>query len=109
MVTRVLAASAAVAVAVVFAAPAHADADADAKFIQGLDIGQIPYEDPDFAVLLGHLVCMRLSGATGTYPTTFDYVRGAHPAWTDSQNGYFIALAVTAYCPNQKTELPLNP
>ena len=80
MLTRVLAASAAVAFVVAFAAPAEADADADAKFIHGLDIGQIPYEDPDFAVLLGHLVCLRLSGATGTYPATSDYVRGAHPA-----------------------------
>jgi hypothetical protein len=109
MVKRVLAASAAVALAVVLAAPAHADPDTDAKFIQGLDIGHIPYEDADFAVLLGHLVCMRLSAGTGTYPATVDFVRGAHPAWTDFQDGYFIALAVTAYCPNQKTELPLSP
>src|SRR5215217_6819875 len=110
MVKRALAAAAAVALAVVFAAPTNADSDTDAKFLEGLDIGQIPYhEGPDVAVLLGHLVCMRLSGGTGTYPATFDFVRGASPAWTDYQHGYFIALAVTAYCPNQKPELPLSP
>ena len=109
MVKRVLTASAAVALAVVFAAPTHADSEMDARFLEGLDIGQIPYhEDPDVAVLLGHLVCMRLSAGTDTYPGTFDFVQGARPTWTDYQHGYFIALAVTAYCPNQKPELPLS-
>ena len=109
MVKRVLAASAAVALAFVFATPAHADSEMDAKFLKGLDIGQIPYQEgPDVAVLLGHLVCMRLSGGTGTYPATLDFVRDARPAWTDYQRGYFIALAVTAYCPDQKPELPLG-
>jgi hypothetical protein len=109
MVKRVLAASVAVALALVFAAPSHADSEMDATFLKGLDTGQIPYhEGPDVAVLLGHLVCMRLSSGTDTYPATFDFLRGARPAWTDYQHGYFIALAVAAYCPDQKPELPLN-
>lgn len=108
MVKRALAASAVMAVVVVFAAPAHADPDANAKFIQGLDIGHIPYDDPDVAVLTGHLVCMHLSLGPGTYPATINFVRDTQPAWTDFQDGYFVALAVAAYCPNQKPELPLS-
>ena len=109
MVKRLLAAIAAVALALAFAAPAHADSEMDALFLKGLDTGQIPYhEGADVAILLGHLVCMRLSSGTGTYAATFDFLQGSRPAWTDYQHGYFIALAVAAYCPDQKPELPLD-
>ena len=110
MIKRVLATSAAVALAVVFAAPTHADTETDAKFLEGLDVGEIPYHSgSDVAILLGRLVCMRLSSGTGTYPATFDFVQGARPTWTDYQHSYFIALAVAAYCPNQQPELLVNP
>jgi len=109
MLKRVLAT---VALAVIVAAPAHADSDSDndARFLAGLDAAQIPYHSgADVAVLLGHLVCMRLSTGTGTYPVTLEFVQGARPTWTQYQHVYFIALAVAAYCPNEKPELPTSP
>ncbi len=101
-----------VALAVVVAAPVHADTDSeiDTNFLAGLDAAQIPYHSgADVAVILGHLVCMRLSTGTGTYPVTLEFVQGSRPTWTDYQHAYFIALAVAAYCPNEKPELPTSP
>jgi hypothetical protein len=88
--------------------PAHADPDTDAKFIQVLDDGNVPYTSTRSAIALAHVVCSNLTeGYTYFYNT--NAVTEMNPAWTDFQDGYFVGVAVAAYCPDQRGKIPTPP
>jgi hypothetical protein len=89
------------------AVPAHADPDRDAKFIQGLDTGNVPYKNPQNAVLLAHVVCTDFRRGY-TYLYTVNMVSQMNPDWTDFQNGFFVGLSVPAYCPDQSDKIPTS-
>jgi hypothetical protein len=79
----------------------------DAKFICGLDIGNIPYKSPQNAIVLAHVVGSDFSGGS-TYFQTVGSVTEMNPARIDFQDGYFVGVAVGAYCPDQWGKIPTS-
>ncbi len=92
--------------ALALAATAHADPTTDAKFIEGLDAGNVPYTSERNAIALAHVVCAEFQKGY-PYLQVTTAVGELNPTWTDLQQGYFVGGAVFFYCPDQRAALPV--
>jgi hypothetical protein len=81
------------------AAPAAAD-PADDAFLGGLARGGIPAPDPNSAVANAHAVCAGLTANQNSSVLAMRLSKGN--GMSLKQSGYFIGVAVAAYCPENK-------
>jgi Protein of unknown function (DUF732) len=102
------------AVALVSAAPASADQTDDA-FVAALAKGAITMSDADTAIAMAHAVC---DGFDANQPVSLVAMKLMKDTnLSPRQAGYFIGVAVTAYCPQYQGQtdssvtwlLPLPP
>jgi hypothetical protein len=87
------------AAALASAAPASADQTDDA-FVAGLANGGITIPDPDTAIAMAHTVCAGLDGNQPVSLVAMQVMKDTN--LTPRQAGFFIGLAVAAYCPQDK-------
>lgn len=92
--------------ALVLATTARADPTTDAKFIEGLDAGNVPYTSERNAIALAHVVCAEFR-KDYPYLEVTTAVGQLNPTWTDLQQGFFVGAAVFFYCPDQRAALPV--
>jgi hypothetical protein len=87
------------AAALMWAAPASADQTDDA-FLAGLANGGITMPDPNAAIAMARTVC---AGLDANQPVSLVAMRLMKDTnFTPRQSGFFIGLAVAAYCPQDK-------
>lgn len=93
----ILAAASVTAVApLVTPAAATAD-DRDAAYLMALSLGGTPVSDTDYAISMGHAVCIDLDhGVSRTLEIT---VIAENPGFTLADAAYLIGAATAAYCP----------
>jgi Protein of unknown function (DUF732) len=86
-------------------APGVAGAD-DGGYVELLDAGNVPYDTPAGAVLMGRAVCSSLeSGGTVEHNEHSLLVGGesvGEADWTKLQAGWLIAAAVKELCPQEQ-------
>ena len=87
------------AVALVSAAPASADENDDV-FVAAVANGGITMSDPDTAIAMARTVCAGLDATQPVPLVTMKLMKDTN--LTPRQSGYFIGLAVAAYCPQDK-------
>jgi hypothetical protein len=100
MPTRLLAAtliSVAAMLGTLGAPIAHADAAADNTFTAALNAKGIKFASPESAIIAGHEVCDELGLGRTTAQVATDVTKNSN---LDGYHaGYFVGLAVAAYCP----------
>jgi hypothetical protein len=87
------------AAALVCAAPASADQTDDA-FVAALANGGITMSDPNTAIAMARTVCAGLDANQPVSLVAMKLMKDTN--LTSRQAGYFIGVAVTAYCPQDK-------
>jgi hypothetical protein len=87
------------AAALVCAAPASADENDDA-FVAALANGGITMSDPNTAIAMARTVCAGLDANQPVSLVAMKLMKDTN--LTSRQAGYFIGVAVTAYCPQDK-------
>ncbi len=89
------------AVATLLLSVAQASADPmDDAFLGGLAKGGIPAPDPNAAVANAHAVCAGLDANQNSSVLAMRLAKGN--GMSLKQSGYFIGVAVAAYCPQNK-------
>lgn len=91
----------ATAAAIALAVPAQADPDTtDAQFINTVNKAGITYRSPDQAIAAGKEVC-RMMGEGQSGADVVQKVIQSNPGFAVDGAQRFIAIAASAYCPQQ--------
>jgi Protein of unknown function (DUF732) len=84
------------AAALFWAAPASADPN-DGPFVDALAKDGIVFPDQNAAISMGHSVCAELDQSDKSSVLAMKLMK--ETALTMKQSGYFIGVAISAYCP----------
>ena len=101
-----LAAGASASVLVLGSGIARAD---ESTYIQLVDAGNVPYDTPSGAVLMGHAVCSSLENVASVDGIEHAIMVGDRSAgktdWTKTQADWLISAAVMDLCPQKQGAL----